>query len=477
VRPHFFFGGGANASTMTPLILAATLLAAVFLLVLPRKYAAVPILLITFLTPFGQQILIGGAHFYVIRIIVIVGICRLSLTKLSSHRALFIGGFSGIDRAFYLCAFAEGAAFILRERASAAVVYQVGLWLNTFGLYFIFRCLIQNREDVYRLIKTFAFVVAVLGVCMSYEYLTRVNVFSYLAGHTIVPWVRDGRVRAQGPFAVSITAGAFGATLLPLFFVLWRTAKARLWASVGFAGASVVAVTSMASTPITGYLAGILALCLWPIRRKMRSVRWAIAFAILGLALVMKAPVWFVITRINIAGGNAYDRATLIDQTVRHFWEWWLVGTNNNANWGFFTWDGCNQFVAEGLAGGGGALVFFVMILCQSFDAIGRCRKRAKRRREEWFFWGLGAALFSHLVIFLGVDYFDQMQLLWFIFLAMLSVATLSPGLVPKRVLERSDDRLIAKGLGARRPVLASKPSGCLGLEAGMRGLNLRNRT
>jgi hypothetical protein len=418
---------------MTPAVLAMTVIAAVMLLVLPRKYAPAPILVVAFLIPYGQQILLGGVHFYVIRIVIMAGLCRLLKVKLTSSKPLFPGSLSGIDKAFCLLLAVGGTAFLIRERATAAVVYQLGLWLDAFGLYFIFRYLLRDTSDLYRLIKMFVFVVAVLGVCMSYEYLTGVNVFSHLVGYQIVPWVRDGRIRAQGSFGVSITAGIFGATLIPLFFLLWKQGKSRLWASIGLASGTVVAITSMASTPITGYLAGILALCLWPIRKRMRWVRWGVLFGVLGLALAMKAPVWFVLARINIANGNAYDRAILVDATVRHFFDWWLVGTNDNANWGFVTWDACNQFVAEGLSGGLVELVLFVVVLRRCFGAIGRSRKAAEGHRNEWLFWALGASLFSHLIVFLGCDYFDQTRSLWIIFLAMISTATVSVGSRPAK--------------------------------------------
>lgn len=453
--PNFFFGGGANASSMTPAVLVLTVVAAVALLVLPRRHAPAPILVVAFLIPYGQQILVGGAHFYVVRIVVMAGLCRLLIVKLSSSKPLFPAGFTGIDKAVCLLLVVGGTAFLLRERATAAVVYQLGLWLDAFGLYFIFRYLLQDAGDIFRLIKMFAFVVAVLGACMSYEYVTGVNLFSYLVGYQIVPWVRDGRVRAQGSFGVSITAGIFGATLLPLFFSLWKRGKARLWASVGLASATVVAITSMASTPITGYLAGILALCLWPIRNKMRWVRWGIVLVVLGLALVMKAPVWFVLARINIANGNAYDRSILIDVTVRHFFDWWLVGTNDNGNWGFFTWDACNQFVAEGLSGGLAALALFIVVLRRSFAAIGRCRRTVEGYRNEWLFWSLGAALFSHVIVFLGCDYFDQTHSLWMIFIAMVSTATVSIRSVPKVASEQVDPEMVAKELTAGRPTVA----------------------
>jgi hypothetical protein len=419
---------------MTPVTLGVTVIAAILLLALPRKHAPVPILVVAFLIPFGQQVLIGGAHFFAIRIVIMAGLFRLLAVRLSSSKRLFPSGFNGIDKAFCLSLVVGGAAFLIRQGATAAIVYQAGLWLDAFGMYFIFRHLLQNAEDIVRLIKTFVFIVAVLGVCMSYEYLTGIDLFSYLAQHQIVPWVRDGRVRAQGPFGVSITAGIFGATLLPLFFLLWKDGSAKLLACIGLASATVVAITSMASTPITGYLAGILALGLWPLRKQMRWVRWGIVFVVLGLAVVMKAPVWFLLARINVANGNAYDRAILIDATVRHFSDWWLVGTNDNANWGFDSWDACNQFVAEGLSGGLAALVLFVMVLSRSFRAIGRCRKTVSSYREQWLFWTLGAALFSHVIVFLGCDYFDQTRSLWTIFLAMITTATLSVRAAPKKV-------------------------------------------
>lgn len=461
---NFQFGGGASQSSMTPVVLVAALLAAVLVLFLPRKFAVAPILVVTFLTPFGQQVIVGGFHLYVLRIIVLAGAFRFLRVKLFTDKPLLAGELNSLDKVFCLWVFVRGIASILLYREGGAVVGQMALWLDAFGGYFLVRHLLQDKEDILRAMKVFALVAAVLAVCMSYEFLTRVNVFSYIAGHVIVPWIRNGNVRAQGAFGNSITAGAIGATLLPLFFWLWKSGKARFWGVIGLVAATVVALTSVASTPISGYLGGILALCLWPIRKRMRSVRWGIVLTVLALSLVMKAPVWFVITKINIVGGDSWDRANLIDQTVRHFSNWWLLGTKDNANWGDFTWDQCNQFAAEGLQGGLATLVLFIMIISRSFSRIGQCRKQVEGDRQEWLFWCLGAALFAHIVVFMGVDYFDQTLTLWFIFLAMISVATLSAGVVPatepQLTIGRSSVQYPAPAPGmpaALRPA-ASKP-------------------
>ena len=132
------------------------------------------------------------------------------------------------------------------------------------------------------------------------------------------------------------------------------------------------------------------------------------------------------------------------------------VGTNDNVNWGFDSWDACNQFVAEALSGGLAALVLFVVILRQCFGAIGKCRKIVKGYRDQWLFWALGAALFSHVIVFLGCDYFDQTRSLWTIFLAMVSTATLSVTSVAKRVAEPNSQAVVTKDLqSARRPAAA----------------------
>ena len=234
--------------------------------------------------------------------------------------------------------------------------------------------------------QALAVAATVLGICMGYEYLTRVNVFSYISSYTIVPWVRDGRVRAQGIFSNSITAGVFGATLLPLFFWLWKSGKAKLLGMMGLAASGTIAVTSMASTGVMAFLAGILALCLWPIRKHMRKVRWGIVFTVLALALVMRAPVWFIIARVDFIGGHGWDRAALIDAAVRHFSDWWLLGTKSNASWGADTWDACNEFVYEATSGGLATFILFVALLSRAFGMIGKARKRVEGSRHRMVF-------------------------------------------------------------------------------------------
>ena len=56
---------------------------------------------------------------------------------------------------------------------------------------------------------------------------------------------------------------------------------------------------------------------------------------------------------------------------------------------------------------------------------IGLARREVEgKKAQEWFMWLLGAVLVSHAVAFFGANYFDQIRIWWFAFLAMIPAAT-----------------------------------------------------
>lgn len=447
------FGGGATQSNMHPAVLLLTVIACAGILFLPRKYAFAPVMGIAFLTPWGEEAFVAGLHLYAIRIVICAGCVRLARAKAAGER-LLPSGLNTIDRIFILWAFFRGVTFILLYREGAAVINQVSFWLDTYGCYFLFRYLIQDKGDLIRAFKLMAGITAVLAVCMLYEYFTRTNLFSYISTSPIVPWIRDGKFRAQGPFTEnSITAGSFGAVLLPLFFWLWKSGDEKAAGIVGMLGSTIMVVTSVASTAAMAYLGAILGICLWPLRARMRTIRWGLLIAVVGLDLVMKAPVWFLIARVSLVGGHGWDRANMINLTITHFFDWWLLGSKDNASWGFATWDSCNQFVYEALSGGLISLVLFITLIKRGFSVVGRARKRAVGKSEmEWLYWCLGAALFAHVLAFTGVDYMDATQDWWFAFLAIICAATALPK------ASRVHDAIVATAPSVMEPLLEEEP-------------------
>lgn len=422
---NYRFGGGAAETTLHPIVLGAMLVTIVLLFVLPRRFVAAPFLLICFLVPSSQTVVLGGVHLFVARIVILAGCVRLIVDKLAGNSSILVDGFNAVDKAFVSWALSRALAFMLLYRQSDAVVNQCGFLWDSLGGYFFLRFAIHDKEDIRRALKVFAFLTVVLALCMANEQRSNTNVFGFIGGQA-APDMREGRLRSQGPFAHAILAGVFGATILPLFFGLWPSRKNRLLAATGMLGATTMVITSASSTPMGAYAAGILGMCFWPLRRNMRVVRWSIVFAVAGLALVMKAPVWFVLAHIDFVGGSSgYHRAMLVDQCIRRFSDWWLLGANNNGDWGWDMWDIQNEFVAEALRGGLAALIFFILILSRAFGRLGKASKAVGiLRSERWMLWTLGAVIFAHVIAFLGADYFDQTRFWWYGSLAMVSAAT-----------------------------------------------------
>jgi len=128
-----------------------------------------------------------------------------------------------------------------------------------------------------------------------------------------------------------------------------------------------------------------------------------------------------------IIGGTGWHRAELVDQFVRRFFEWFLIGTRNNANWGLDMWDSINAYVRAGVEGGLVTLVFFLSILIIGFKRIGRARKLSENETStgnERLLWAMGVTLFSNCIAFLGIIYFDQSAVAWYLTLVMISVMT-----------------------------------------------------
>jgi hypothetical protein len=426
IPDKLYFAGGAADTAMHPIVVVVMALAFLMICILPRKYIIAPALCVIFLIPQGQVIVLAGLHLFPVRLIALFGCVRMSFTKLTSNVTLFAGGVNWIDRAFLFWAAARAISLSLLWMEPAALINSAGFVWSACGMYFLLRFLIQNDHDIERAIKIFAIVAAINAIGMLNEQFRHQNVFGLLGGQIIVPIFRDGRFRSTGVFAHPLLAGSFGATLLPLFLWLWTNKTAKIFAVVGVISSLVMVWTSASSTPILACLGIMLGMCFWPLRENMRAVRWAIVLTLVVLHLVMKAPVWYLLARVDMTGSSSgYHRATLIDTFVQHFSDWWLLGTKEAGSWGFDMWDTSNQFVAEGEKGGILAFGSFIVIIARSFAQIGRTRALLDAdSKREWSLWLLGVALVAHLMAYFGVSYFDMTQVAWFALLAIISAFT-----------------------------------------------------
>ncbi len=158
---------------------------------------------------------------------------------------------------------------------------------EAWGLYFLFRVFLQSREDVVGLAIMLAVVLTPLAAAMLFESFTGNNLFAQFGGVSNLAAVREGVVRAQGPFP-PVLAGSVGGASMALMTCLWRSHRAT--AVLGLAACAAIVVASGSSGPILAAGSGMGVICLWQLREARRLMRWSAVAVYLMLGLMMNRP-------------------------------------------------------------------------------------------------------------------------------------------------------------------------------------------
>jgi hypothetical protein len=420
--------GSAGESYVHPLVACAMVLVALLVFFLPRRKVIVPLLVAFFLVPMNQVLVLGAFHFPMLRVAIMIGWIRLGMMKLSGKRAICAGGLNKIDKVMIYLSALTALDAVLLWREMGAFINGLGLLYSVLGGYFLLRGLIQDEEDIDVMIRTFAVISVVIAIIMVIEIRTETSPYMYLGGNNQALrehiMERDGRYRALASFAHPILAGTFGAILFPLFLGLWLKGKSKATAVVGMVASTIIMFSSASSTPTLAYFGSILVFCLWPIRTKMRKLRWGIVAGLAGLQMVMKAPIWALIARVDIIGGSSgYHRYQLVDSFIWHFFDWWLIGAKDTAGWGVETYDLANQYVAVGATSGLVPFALLIALITVGFTFVGVAREGLEENKKQALFaWALGAALFANALAFFGISYTDQTSVVWYALLVMISV-------------------------------------------------------
>jgi hypothetical protein len=410
------------------------IVAAVLLLVLPRRYAVIPVLLAAAYTTRVPVLELGPANLSVLRILVLVGIVRVLV-----RQERIANGVNGVDLLLFVW-----AMLLIGESAfhtADAWTFRIGMVLGELGVYFLCRVFVQDSEDVRRLFRVLCVALVPLAALMLLEKYTAHNYFGLMGGGQLT--VRDGHVRASGPFAHAILAGTVGATCLPMALSLWRTHRAT--ALIGLCAAVGIVFASTSTGPVMVTVSVCAALLIWNVRKGLALVRWATLAAIIGLEFVMNDPVYFLMARIDVTGSSTgWHRAQLIRSALAHLDEWWVVGTDYTRHWmptGIYAnavhTDITNHFLQMGILGGLPLLLAFLLVLCAAFRAVGTALHEAegRSRQEAFLIWTMGTILFGHVVNFLSISLFDQSASFFYLVLATIGAVQVPVAQVAKASL------------------------------------------
>lgn len=411
-----------DQTVVSPVGLAVTIVLGLAILLLPRRYAFIPVCIMACFVAPGQRVILAGCNFQLLRLLVLIGWVR----------AVARGEFRSIKWGWIDTLMAAWAAmgllvFSALYASVGAFVWRLGNMYDTAGMYFFCRCLIRGREDLEVVVRALMFISAPLLGAFLFEFATGHNIFAAFGGVPATTAVREGRLRCQGAFGNPIVAGCFWASLLPLIVAQWwRPNTSRALVCLAAICCLAIIILCASSTPVAAVAAVVLGAAVYPLRSRMRYLRWATVVAIVLLHCFMKAPVWALLARIDLAGGSTgYYRFLLLDGAIWHFGDWWLLGARSMAGWDPLLaemGDVCNEFVLQGMRGGLITLTLFSMVIIACYGRVGKLWRSSKSELYPRILaWALGVSLFCHTLNFFGLSYFAQMSVAWYLLLASIA--------------------------------------------------------
>lgn len=410
---------------MNPIALVVFLICAVALLGLPRKWAPAALLTGSIFMTLGQGIEIGPIHLPVYRMMLLVGLIRVI-----SRGERLVGGLNLIDKLMMGWGGWVIFASLFHDQSRYGVIFACGVVFNITLIYYLIRVWCEDLDDTREVFAVVALILVPIAVEMIMEKATGKNLFSVLGGVPENVMIREGKLRAQGPFLHAILAGTVGATCIPLFIGLFS--KYRLVAGIGIAAGLVMTFASASSGPVMSLIFGIAAILLWRYREHLRKLRIAAIITYPVLMVVMKQPPYYLISRIDISGGSTgWHRSFLIEQTFKHLSEWWLFGTDVTRHWmpnqGIASdpqhTDITNYYIGFGVLGGLPSMLLVIAILLVAFSWVGKILGKWEDFHQEpsFMIYCFGAALFSHAATSISVAYFDQSMLFFWLTVAVIS--------------------------------------------------------
>ncbi len=434
-----------NTTTLHPVGGLMFAFAAILLLTVPRRFTLLPIFGLVCLVATAQRVVLGGIDFDLLRLTILTGIFRVFWRgEFSAFRWKLIDvavvTWWAVGAIAYIALHSDwldSSVSGLSGQTRNVIVYQAGLFLDHVGLYFLFRLLIRNWEEVESAARCLMMISIPVAVAFLIEKSTGRNFFSMFGGVPEQTLIRGDRLRCQGPFAHPIIAGVFFATMLPLIVVQWWNPKRsdRRLIVCGIASFFAIIFACSSSTPVMAVLFSMFAAGMLLFRRYLGFFRWGTLASLVFLHFAMEKPAWHLIARVNFLGGTGWHRFHLIDEWINHTHEWWLSGVKGTAHWGWGLSDITNEYILHAVNGGIWQLAAFVWLLALCYQGVGRRWRLAGRDRYQLYVsWALGCSLFAHTMSFISVSYFGQAKVVWFFTLAAIASLAPAPILTFKRV-------------------------------------------
>ncbi|QGG80123.1 hypothetical protein GH975_05855 [Litorivicinus lipolyticus] len=367
------------------------------------------------LVPFTEGLVVAGIDLKYIRLLSLAGLVRL----------IAMGRFSlelnQVDRVYLFWVLSGFAVFMLANLNGSSFVYRAGMAFDGLVLWALARWAL-NADWYGVAVRAFTVALVLVSISVAAELYSGSNVLGAI-GQPDALW-RDGKARLYAAFDHPILMGSFFAAVLPLVLGLWVTQKiSKISALVAGALTVMIVLSTSSSGPIAAMAVGVLAFAGF----KLKSWVYPGLIALVLIAgvlhfLVMEQSVWLLLGRLDLTGSSTgYHRYWLIEQTVNHFNEWFLVGTRDISHWNVWANDVTSMYVLQAITGGLVVLVAFFWMCWKLFVRLENTESVDPIALPPVLQWGLFCSFLTQLASFMSVAYWGQTLVLFGFWVALYS--------------------------------------------------------
>jgi hypothetical protein len=406
-------------------------LAIIILFGSPRKYASWAFIIISCFIAQAQRIHVIGLDFTFLRILACLGIVRVFVRDEVKGFKFNQVDYAVIAFTLARCLFSlvhKTQTVVVGGESQGGSMAVYGETVDFWGMYFFIRCTIRDFDDLKAMMYGFMTIAIPVAMSFIYEHKAQVNIFGIFrtSGEVTVTRSREGVLRCMGAYSHPILAGCFWAVQMPLMGAyIKQKGHIKIFPLIGIAAASIVILSTGSSSGIAATGVAFMGGCLFIFRKRMRLIRWSVFLGLVTLQLVMARGAAHILARVNVVGGSTgYYRFKLIDQFVSHWREWVVAGsTKGTSTWDVPMYDIVNYYVNLGFAGGILLLFLIFWVFNRAFKQAGKSMESAGSDIEgQLIGWACGVSVFVHLIQFMVVSYYGQIQMTWYFSLALVSV-------------------------------------------------------
>jgi hypothetical protein len=358
-------------------------------------------------------VVLGGLDFTILRILIVALVLR---TYMRGEVAVI--HWNRFDKLVFAWTTCGAIVFSLQMASTGGIINRCGVMFDVLGTYWLCRQCIRSWAGIKTIMMIFAICLLVFAPLVGFEWAMGQNPFAALG--RVSTWVREERYRCQASFVHSIAMGLFWATLLPMFISMAMIDKRKILYWIATVLCVFCILGSASASPLGTLLVVALLFPMFKWRHRYSFFVKSLCVTLLFLHITMDGPVWslFTKTSVIVPGSTGWHRFHLIDQGIKRFSEWAILGTRSTAHWGYGCEDVTNQYLLEGVRGGFMTLALFVAILVVAMKTSVKFSLCSVPRDVSWLSWGVCISIAAHCVGFFGNSYFGQIQMLLYLHFA-----------------------------------------------------------